>query len=481
MADNNPIPSRMPLWPTVLLYAGGGLFIGAIAGHQYLPALMSLQPALCALAGGAIGAIAGAIAGISAAREAAQHTEAVQQVAQKLGGQYLPADAELNRRLGTDFNLSNAAMYNVVSKDLNGARAEIGDLQITTKSGTGNNRDTTTVTQSAAFFTADGLRLPHFFMQPEGTLLKLFARVVGGEKIEFPAQPYFSEIYHLSGNHPENTRRLFDDGVLNSLVRRPGLRIQSAADALLIYQPGRLCERDELESFIAEATQIFRLFEASARRMKQEDETRVTPKADVRAIAENMPGLMGRIVRANLVTHPDLSAFVSQATPRKIPANILKYRERVVPRAFLFVGMFLVIFGALWVWSVQTNGAGQPMTIGLVQVAIGVVIALFAGWARMRFAGLLRHGQLGTAVIESIVASQWKGRLRIVARCQAEGRSWRATSTWYLGGNAMGEAEQRARDLAAKKKPAPILYDPAAPQRILFVDALLTVSAEYEP
>ena len=480
MTDNKPIPSSMPLWPTVLLYTGGGVFIGAVAGHQYLPALLSLQPTFCALAGGAFGAVAGAIAGIRAAREAAQHTEAVQQVAQKLGGQYLPADAELNRRLGTDFNLGNAAMYNVVSNDLNGARAEIGDLQITTKSGTGDNRKTTTVTQSAAFFTVDGLRLPHFFLQPEGTLLKLFARVVGGDKIEFPAQPYFSEIYHLSGNHPENTRRLFDDGVLNSLVRRPGLRIQSAADALLIYQPDKLCEREELERFIAEATQIFRLFEASARRMKLEEETRVTPKTDVRALAENMPGLMGRIVRANLVTHADLSAFVGQAPPRNIPANILKYRERVAPRASLFVGMFLVLFGALWVWSVQTNGAGQPMTIGLMLAAAGALIALFSGWARMRFAGLLRNGNLGTAVIESIVASQWKGRLRIVARCQAEGRSWRATCNWYLGGNA-GEAEQRARDLAAKKKPAPILYDAAAPQRILFVDALLTVSAEYEP
>jgi hypothetical protein len=192
-----------------------------------------------------------------------------------------------------------------------------------------------------------------------------------------------------------------------------------------------------------------------------------------------MPGLMGRIVRANLVTHSDLNAFVSQATPRKIPANILKYRERVAPRAFLFAGLVLVFFGATWVVSVQTNDAGQPMTIGLVLVAVGIAIALFAGWVRMRFTRLLRDGQLGTAVIESIVPSQWAGRLRIGARCQAEGRDWRATCTWYS--NTMGEAKGRAQGLAAKNKPVPILYDPAAPQRMLFVDALLNVSSEYEP
>lgn len=481
MTDNDPTPPKPALVPFIALYVWGGGFIGAVVGFQYLAGLMSLEPVIGALVAGAIGAVAGAIVGVIAWRQAAQHSAAVQQVAQKLGGDYLSGDAELNRRLSTDFSLGDAAMYDVVSKDLNGARAEVGDLQITRKTSTGDNSNTTTETQSAAFFTAEGLRFPHFFLQPEGTLLKLFSRVVGSEKIEFSAQPHFSQIYHLSGNHPENMRRLFDDGVLNSLVRRPGLRIQSAADALLIYQPGRQCEPAELEGFIGEATKIFRLFEASARRMSQEDETRVTPKVEVKALAENMSGLMGRIVRGSLVTHSDLSAFVSQATPRKIPANILKYREKVAPRLILFVGLFHVLFGVLWVVSVQTNDDGQPMTIGLVLAAAGVAIALFGGWERMRFAGLLRNGKLGTAVIESIVPRQWAGKLRIVARYQAEGRDWRATSTWYLGSNTTGEAKQRALGLAAKKKPVPILYDPAAPQRMLFVDALLNVSAEFEP
>lgn len=479
MADSSPVRRGKVPWPNVLVHAGGGLFIGAIAGYQYLPWLMSLQPVLGALIGGAVCAVAGAIFGAIAGRKAAQHTEAVQQVAQTLGGEYLPGDAELNRRLGADFNLSDAVMRDVVSKDLNGARLEIGDLHITTTRGTGNDRDTTTETQSAAFFTAPGLRFPHFALQPEGTLLKLFARVVGSEKIEFPAQPHFSQIYRLSGTHPENTRRLFDDGVLNRLVRRPGLRIQSADDALLIYEHGRQCGPAELEGFIGEATQIFRQFEASARRMSREDEIRVTPKQDPRALAENMPGLMGRIVRANLVTHSDLRAFVSQATPRKIPANILKYRERVVPRPFLFIGLFLVVFGAIWVMSAQTNDAGQPMTIGLVLAAVGAAIALIAGWARMRFARLLRYGQLGTAVVESIAPSRWAGRLRIGARCQAEGREWHTTCTWHTS-NSVGNSLQRAQELALKKKPMPILFDPTAPQRMLFVDALLNVSSEYE-
>lgn len=482
MADKDATRTTSVPWSYALVSAAIGLFIGAIAGYQFLTRLMSIQPQLAAMIGGAIGAVAGAISGYTSGRAAAEHAEAVQQVAQKLGGQYLPGDAELTRRLSTDFNLGDAAMYNVVSKDLQGARVEIGELQITTTtSGTRDDRQSTTVSQTAAFFAVEGLRFPQFMLQPQGVMLKLFAHVIGGEKIEFPAQPYFSEIYHLSATHSEHARRLFDGGVLDALVRRPGLRIQTAGDALLIYEPGRQCEPEELEGFIAEATKIFRLFEASARRMSQEDETRVAPKEDVRALADKMPGLMGRIVRSNLVTHADVNAFIRQAAPRTIPPNILKYRERVAPRAFLFVGMFLVMFGALWVLSVQTNGAGQPMTTGLVIGAGGALIVVGAALARMRVVRLLRRGQLGTAVIERIGRSQFAGTLRIAARCQAEGRAWQATSTWYPPANTVADSQARAQRLADNNKPAPILYDPGAPKRMLFVDSLLNVSAEYEP
>jgi hypothetical protein len=400
----------------------------------------------------------------------------------------LPGDAELNRRLRTDFSLGDAAMYNVVSKDLNGARAEVGDLQITRKRGTGDDSDTTTVTQSAAFFTVAGLRVPHFFLQPEGTLLKLFARLMGSEKIEFPAQPYFSQIYDLSGTRPDNTRRLFDDGVLNRLVRRPGLRIQSAADALLIYEPGRQFEAAELEAFIAEATQIFRLFEASARRMKQEDESRVTPKEDVRALAEKMPGLMGNILRETLVTRSDLSAFVSQATPRKIPANILRYVDNFAPGFVMLIGImfsvagtgFAVAFGyeALASGKGLMSDKGMGTLFGLVFLGVGSCIAYFAGRARFRMNRLLRDGRICPARIEKIDSTNMSINNKAVSlmtvQFQAEGRITQASC------KIMGDAIQRAQKFVVDEKPAPILYDPADPQRILLVDALLNVSPEYE-
>ena len=392
-----------------------------------------------------------------------------------------PADEDLNERLRNDFSLLNAAMSNVVRRDVQGTRVAVGDLAITTEMGKSDDRRMDTVTQSAAYYSAEGLRFPRFTLQPENMLLKLFSFAYGLAKIEFPAHPDFARAYHLSAVHEENTRMMFDDRVLNTLVRSPGLHICSGANALLIYQPGRQYGPDELEGFISETAQIFRLFEESARQMKLAAETRVTPKADVRAIAEKIPGFTGQDIRNSLVIRSELMAFVNQTPPREIPDNILQYCETSAPKIGLLICIVFAITGGSFAAAFGINGNIGGMIFGLVVFVIGGSTAFFVGRARMRITRLLRHGQLGSANIESIGPGLGEGDLCIGARHYAEGQVWHVTFPWHERSNAVGDARKRAEKLAAEKKPTPILYDPKAPQRVLIVEALLNVSPEYEP
>ena len=488
MTGNDSAPAKAALLPFLLLYGWVGVFMGSVAGYHYLAQPMSLEPMIGAVVGGAIGIAIGSIAAVLAWRKSVQHTEAAQQVAQQLGGEYLAGDAEVNRRLGTDFSFADASMSDVVRKDLGGVRAEIGDLQITRKGGRGDNETTTNTVQSAAFFVADGLHFPQFMLQPGGVMLKLVDGVLGGERIEFPAQPQFAQIYHLSAVRADDTRRLFDDGILDCLIRRPNLRIQTAADALLLYEPGRQFEGAQLEGFFSEAAKIFRLFEASARSLKLGMQSELRPKQDVRALAENLPGLLGRIVRNSLVTREDVSAFVQQAPPRAIPANIWRYADKFAPGLVLLVGIVFCVAGAAFAgafgYEALASGAGlmgnkgAGAIIGLAVLAVGIGTTYLAGRARIRIKRLLRDGQVGAGRIEKLEATNLRvsnqAIWQMTAQFQAAGRTVQATC------KIPGAAVQRARKLAEEKKPAPILFDPADPQRILFIEALLTVSPDYE-
>jgi hypothetical protein len=287
MAIDSEIPARTVRSRFIVNYALGGLFIGAIAGYQFLLPLVSSEPEfgilrgwnlelagviwLSVALGGVIGAVAGAIGGAIAGGKADKRTAAAVRAAKKVRGEFLPADADLDQKLSTDFSLPGATMGNVIRTQLQGAQLAVGDLHISRESGTGSDAQTYTVTQSAACYTADGPRFPRFTLQPEQTLLKVLARAIGSEKIEFPSQPHFSKIYNLSAPHPEPVRQLFEGDVLETMVRTPGLHIVSAADALLMYRPGQECEVEELEAFINESARILGRFDKSARGMDQSD------------------------------------------------------------------------------------------------------------------------------------------------------------------------------------------------------------------
>lgn len=492
----------------------GGAFIGAIAGYFLLPHLLSYEKAkalgallglrlvpanmswLPASLGAAIGVIVGTISGrITHAREDRRASD-FRQTAQSLGGQFSPSpDSGLIDKLKrffperSSFEVLN--VQNVIQTQVQGVRIAVADVSYlrTTQSGSVTSHSTGTVRQTVAYHESDTVQFPKFTLQPESHLLNLFAGAVGIQGIDFPAHPEFSRAYSLTGVHAENTRRLFDDDrLLEGLTRRQGLCIASDSGGLVIYRSNKLCEAGELKGFVSEAADIFRLFEDSARKSRAPAETVSTPQADIKALAGTMPGLMGYILRKTLVTRADVDAFIRQPPPRTIPANILRYRDKFVPGFVMFAGIGLAIGGAVFAVAfgyVALSGGGGLMRakgaaviLPLVFLGVGGCIAYFAARTRIRTKRLLRNGRTCAATIEKIDSTGESINKESVSlmtvQFQADGRVVQASC------RIVGDAIERAQQFAADKKPVPILYDPADPRRILFVEALLNVSREYE-
>jgi hypothetical protein len=494
-ADRSTL-ARIWILPRGLGHALAGLCIGAVAGYQLLPHVLSFEKAQAlgsllgltlaredmfwfpASLGAVIGVLGGLVWGRMSAAKAARRNAALQEVAQKDGQQFSPeVDGELSAKLARDFSLQHAAISGVLRKDIPGMRAAFGDLAIATEFRHRSDRETRWTTQTAAYFSAD-VRLPGFTLQPEGFAMNLLSGMSGIEDINFASHEEFSRRYHLSAMHAENARRLFEAPLLEHLERRPGLHVQSAADGLLIYRPGQRLGAEEIEGFIAETTEIFRLFEASARKLQQAREAGLIPKADARAEAAKISGLVGEVVRERLVTRADVEAFMRQAPPRKVPANIRHYCEGFAPGMALAAGALFFLVGAGFAFGFGQAGKWGGALVGLLFAVVGAGLLFFFGRMRLRLERLLRHGELGVGRIEGIESTGWSGPGGDVSRASVRFQAKAATVQAKC--NIAGVAVERAQKLFTAKRPAAVLYDPANPERFLLVDALLTVSPELE-
>lgn len=413
---------------------------------------------------------------------------------ESLGGSFSPSsDPELIDKIRGFFPGSiSFGVRNVIRTRMLDTPIAVGDVTFSRETETETETETASSTQvveqTVAYYESDTSRFPKFTLQPEGILLKLLSGVTGIQDINFPAHPEFSRAYHLSAVHAENTRRLFNDRLLESLGRRQGLYVESDSGSLIIYRPGKLCEAEERKGFVSEAAEIFRLFEDSALRSAVTVKTVPTANVDVRALAATIPGLVGKVIGETLVTRADVDAFIRQPPPRKIPANILGYSDTFVPGFVVLIGIVFAVTGAAFAVafgyeaSVDDDGLlsdmGKGVFLGLVFLVVGGCIAYFAGRVRIRIKRLLRDGRIGAGSIKRIRETSESISDRAVSlmtvQYRVESRSVQASC------KIMGHAVHRAQKLAADKKLAPILYDPADPHRILFIEALINVSTEYD-
>lgn len=112
-----------------------GAAAGGVLGYQLLRASVGADPFwLSAAAGAVIGGVAGAIYGALRAARAAEREKALQGVAQQRGQQFsADTDGVVSGEIGLTFSLRDAAITNVLRRDLQRARLFVGDLRIITE------------------------------------------------------------------------------------------------------------------------------------------------------------------------------------------------------------------------------------------------------------------------------------------------------------------------------------------------------------
>ena len=481
----------------------GGACIGAFAGYAYnfIPQLISpetvqafgsllgwnivpIDPFWLPVAQGAAVGIVGAVIWGQASRSwKTRRSAGLREAAASLGASLSASpDPGLSEKLGRLFPTGTlSGMDNVIRTQVQGIRFAVSDVSVTRETGSVTDDMTRTVTtQTAAYYESDTLRFPRFTLQPEGFMTKLFSLATGFEDINFPAHPEFSGAYYLSAVRVEDTRKLFNSRVLEVLGRRQGLYVTSDLGGLVIYRPEKLCDAAELKGFISEAAEIFRLFEESARQSNLTAEAASSVKEDIRARAAEVPGPIGEFLRENLVTRADVDAFVSQPPPRKIPANLLAYRNREAPLWLIGLGIVFALIGALLIlvqgYQALSDSKGLmgislgSALFGLLFFVVGAGITFFSVPAYFRLTRLLRHGQPVTARIEKIASTSWTENneeiFQVTARYNAGDRAVQGTC------KIAGSVLKRAQKLALDTSSVLILHDPADPQHVLLVEQL---------
>jgi hypothetical protein len=389
------------------------------------------------------------------------------------------ATAEVNAQLRRDFSALEPAIGNVIRREFGDARISVGLLSLT-RSVTKPDEvlpETYTEVQTAAVYSSDSLRFPRFNLLPENIAFKLITkaaqlvlRVGNFGKVDFSSHPDFARLYRVHALDPEGTRWHFDDRVLALLAGRPGLNISASNGSLLLYRAGTEIPRDGLQAFANQAVEVFRAFEAAARRPGAARPTG-TPKTDQELLAKQMSGFFGEIKILPAVTLAEAIAFIQQPPPRAMTPGIERYyKERASPIAAIFGGvtalagvLFLLVGGSQVPWYAQILlvflflGGGSTLIWGLV--------------ARLRARRLLLHGRAGSARIETMqnFDSRVDGTTmtRLELQVEADGAVHRATCLLPAA------AADRLKAVAAEKRSVPVLYSAGNPGRVLIADELV--------
>ena len=389
-------------------------------------------------------------------------------------------NAEVNAGLQRDFPVLEPVIGNVVRRDFGESRIAVGLLAITRSRRTPDSAlpETHTWIQTAAVYSSDTLRFPRFDQRPENIVFKLLemaARLIlrtgnfGG--INFTTHSEFSRRYRVQSFDAERTRWLFDERVLAHLASRPGLSIAAANGSLLLYRAGEELPADRLEAFFNEAVEVFRVFEAAARRPSASRAAAGTPETDAELFHKQLSAATGISRKFPAVTLADADAFLQLPPPRVFSPGIARYcKERVSPLVLIFGGVF-AITSALFLM------VGRDQVPWYVEILLffffvgGVSMPLWAFIARLRIQQLLRHGRTGIALIEAIQTSDspidGATRTRLDLQVEANGTVHRATCL------VPGAAVDRLQADAAAKRPIAVIYSTANPARALVAEALV--------
>ena len=144
---------------------------------------------------------------------------------------------------------------NLISGEADGIKVAVFDYHFVRKSaeeGQGAQAQTVLCLQH------DNLSIPHFSLQPENVLHKIFARY-GYQDIDFGQRPAFSSQYLLRGEDERAVRSTFNDRLLSFYEMNPGTCTEGRGDQLFVYRDSRLVEPTQIQSFVDLGLNILKL------------------------------------------------------------------------------------------------------------------------------------------------------------------------------------------------------------------------------
>jgi len=336
--------------------------------------------------------------------------------------------------------------------------------------------------QTIVWFESRSLDLPRFTLQPENSVVTFLGSFLGLEDFDFDDSPEFSRSYLLNGDTEDAVRALFSPEVRDYFASHSGWELMGHKTRLLLYRSRKVVGADELNGFVRDAVDMFRLM---ARNVRYVEEYRagLAPITDRRGLAEALnverpaTGLVRAMSRTQLVTRDDLEAFLAQSRPRQLtPALQSRFATdlfmRIWSGVFIAAGIVgLIASCVLWGQRPEQFIVGG---LGIAFATIGGVVLWLAGMSGRRAIRILTNGIPAQGQIESVqetstvVGNQRQHQAHV--RFNANG-STRVTKCNLYGGDAM-----RARELCEDDVSINILFDPSNPQRVLITDLLAVQS-----
>lgn len=196
--------------------------------------------------------------------------QGIQNFAREMNWQYLPKVPLANLR-GAEhfylFSLGNSGdpfhrTYTIKIGNFERKRIEhlvhgaMGDFQISIFDyvyATGSGKSYKAHYQTVVMIDSNRLNLPLFSMRPEGAWQEI-GQMFGGQDIDFPSHPNFSNKYLLRGANEAHIRHTFDPQLLSYLEATEGLSLEGSGNRIFAYRHKVRVEPAQFRSILDEAT-----------------------------------------------------------------------------------------------------------------------------------------------------------------------------------------------------------------------------------
>jgi hypothetical protein len=366
---------------------------------------------------------------------------------------------DLQASMRRNFRDLEIELEDVECRDIGGLALSFAQASITQDdSGDDEGGGRSTSRHTVAYYEAADARFPRFSVRAMGLLVSVVG-ALGLKGVRFADQPEFSKQYLVLATQALGAQAILDRKVRDWLLAHR-MNITAGGTGVMVYRNGGLLHADELEAFAREAAELVGLLEQA--RLAAGSLKEPSDLDEVRAFAAQMPQFAGSMEKdflARRVTKADIDAFLHQSRPRKIPKNIACAYE--FPFAMSWLGVLVLPVSA----GLGYAGAFAWATV-LLLAATAMIYFNLPRLRRER--GLLRRGEPGVARILGLRSTGGSENdqevYKVKAHCDVSGESR------VVECRARGKTVNR---IAAAGRPTRILYDPAHPDRILLVDALV--------